>query len=122
MQLRAAIEPLEKLSKAQRAGNGEWTSLKTSVQQLKNSQNQLFEKPLMIITGGKSFIERDPNADKTRILEYDKAWIAFQKDFLKNSHKSMQIFAEKSGHFILFDQPEKVIEAIRSMINQYQNS
>lgn len=120
VQLRAAIEPLKKLPKAQRASNGEWTNFKTSMQQLKNSENQLLEKPLIVLTGCKKRADIFPH-DRARMQEYDKVWPELQKDFLKNSHKSMQIFAEKSGHFILFDEPQVVIEAIRAMVNQYRD-
>ena len=120
--LRAAITPLEQSSKAERAGAGEWKSFKTSMQQLKNSQNQILEKPLIIVTGSKSFVERCPDKAREQMLEYDKVWTGFQKDFLKNSHKSMQIFAKKSGHFVLFDEPEIVVEAIRTMVDQFKQN
>lgn len=119
--LRAHIQALEKLPKALRAGNGEWTSFKTSMQQLKNSQNQLFNKPLIVITGCKKREDIFPR-DRLRMREYDKVWVKFQKDFLTKSHKGTQLFAEKSGHFILFDEPDVVIGAIRTMVAQYRNS
>ena len=44
--------------------------------------------------------------------------LMLQKSLLKLSTKSEQILAKNSGHFIQFDEPELVIQAIRKLVDQ----
>ncbi len=93
------------------------------MQQLKDSQNQLFDKPLIVITACKKredFVELE--SQKARMRAYDNAWHGFQKDFLKLSSKSKQVFADKSGHFVMFDQPEIIVNAVHAMVDQYHKN
>jgi len=109
-------------AKAKKAGSGEWECFATSMQQLKDSKNQLTDKPLIVITACKKREDMvQIESQKARMREYDKTWKVFQNDFLKYSMKNKQIFAEKSSHFVIFDQPEIVVEAICSMVDQYRN-
>lgn len=104
----------------QPGGSHELECLSESMQQLKSSKNKLIDKSLIVITALQKREDRvDQPSYKARMRAYDEAWSEFQKDFLKLSQKSSQLFAAKSGHFVLFDQPEIIISAIQSMINQY---
>ena len=47
--------------------------------------------------------------------EFDMAWRKWQIRLLSLSSKSYQIIAKKSGHMILTDEPEVVVEAIKSL-------
>jgi len=47
---------------------------------------------------------------------FRKMWLKFQPDLTKLSTNSRQVFADRSSHFINFDQPELIIEAIQDMI------
>jgi pimeloyl-ACP methyl ester carboxylesterase len=47
---------------------------------------------------------------------FRKMWLKFQSDLTKLSTNSRQVFADRSSHFINFDQPELISEAIREMI------
>ena len=53
------------------------------------------------------------NVDPTR---FRKMWLKFQSDLMKLSTNSRQVFADRSSHFMNFDQPELIVEAIRQMI------
>jgi len=43
-------------------------------------------------------------------------WLARQADLTKLSANSRQVFADRSSHFMNFDQPELIVKAIRQMI------
>ena len=44
-----------------------------------------------------------------------------QEDLASRSSNSRHIIAEKSGHFIQYEQPELVIDAIRDVVNAVQS-
>jgi pimeloyl-ACP methyl ester carboxylesterase len=54
----------------------------------------------------------DVNPDKFR-----RMWLELQQDLTKLSSQSRQMFADQSTHFIQFDQPDLVIDAIRQIID-----
>ena len=49
-------------------------------------------------------------------VKFRKMWLDLQQDLTKLSSNSRQVFADQSGHFIQFDQPELVITAIRQLV------
>ena len=49
--------------------------------------------------------------------KFRRMWLDLQQDLTKLSSNSRQIFADQSSHFIQFDQPDLVIEAIRHVID-----
>jgi hypothetical protein len=49
-------------------------------------------------------------------VKFRKMWLDLQQDLTKLSSNSRQDFAERSSHFIPFDQPELVITAIRRLV------
>ena len=117
---RELIKFLESSPKAQKTGGAEEANFATSMQQLKDSANRLEDKPLIVITARRNWDEYYPQFGSARMREYQQVWSDFQKDFLTKSCKSKQIFAEKSGHFVVWDQPEVIVDAIRLMVEQYQ--
>lgn len=78
--------------------------------QLAATENRLNDKPLIVITAGKSPCSQEFN---TRI------WLPLQKDLVTKSKKGKQIIAEKSGHMIHYDQPEIIVQAVQDMVAQY---
>ena len=48
--------------------------------------------------------------------QFKRMWLQLQKDLTTLSSNSWQIFADESSHFIQFDQPELVIDAIRQVV------
>lgn len=71
--------------------------------------------PLTVITatGPIWWPDMPANVDPTR---FRRMWLKFQSDLTKLSTNSHQIFADRSSHFINFDQPELIIEAVQQMI------
>jgi hypothetical protein len=45
-----------------------------------------------------------------------------QADLLSLSENSKQVVAEKSGHFIIIDRPDVVIDAIRQVVQSVRNN
>ena len=49
--------------------------------------------------------------------KFRKMWLDLQQELMKLSSTSRQVFADQSSHFIQFDQPALVIDAIRQMVS-----
>ena len=50
------------------------------------------------------------------VEQFKRMWLLLQKDLTTLSSNSWQIFADQSSHFIQFDQPGLVIDAIRQVV------
>jgi len=50
--------------------------------------------------------------------KFRTTWLGLQQDLTRLSSNSTQVFAERSSHFIQFDQPELVVDAIRQLIDR----
>ena len=73
--------------------------------------------PLIVITGtGES--RKDDYPSEALAKTFDTLWGEMQTDLLKMSTRSRHVLASRSGHFIMLDQPEVVLEAIRELVNQ----
>jgi hypothetical protein len=60
----------------------------------------------------------DVSTDEFRTPEYDE----FQTKLLSLSQNSKQIVAAKSGHFIIIDRPDVVIDAISRVVQSVRNN
>jgi pimeloyl-ACP methyl ester carboxylesterase len=65
--------------------------------------------------GGKPLV--DVSTDEIRTPDY----IKLQTDLLSLSQNSKEIIAEKSGHFIIIDRPDVVIDAISQVMHSVRN-
>lgn len=54
--------------------------------------------------------------------KFRKMWLDLQQDLTKRSTNSRQVFADQSGHFIPFDQPDLVTNAVRRLIDHERSS
>ncbi len=81
------------------------------------------EAPLIVLARGKPFPRRardGSDSQTNRMTEeqfaaWDRIWRGFQQDLAKRSTHGELRVAEESGHFIHWDQPELVIQAIRDL-------
>ena len=64
-------------------------------------------------TGPTWWPDLPPDIDPAKFREM---WLHFQTDLTTLSTNSRQVFADRSSHFIQFDQPELVVETVRQMI------
>lgn len=81
------------------------------------SAGKLDSLPLIVITANhpdryKVF------ANKELRKQNKKIWLELQRDHLKLSTNSEQVFANGSNHYIQLEQPELVIAAIKKLVNE----
>jgi len=96
----------------------EWLSFKSIANEAENIDT-FGSTPFVIITGTSP--DRYKYLQNKKLEEqFSNIWIDLQKDLLKLSNNSIQIFATKSGHVIQMEQPEIVIESINKMILKYK--
>jgi pimeloyl-ACP methyl ester carboxylesterase len=89
-----------------------------SCSQLKACRKDLGNKPLVVISAGKSFKEQGLTSLSETI---DREWQALQRDLASKSGQGKQVIADHSGHMIPFEQPEMIVEVIREMLSmKYQ--
>jgi hypothetical protein len=76
----------------------------------------LGDLPLVILTatGLTWWPDMPPNVN---VAQFRQMWLQLQADLTKLSTNSRQVFADRSSHFIQFDQPELVIEGIREVVD-----
>jgi pimeloyl-ACP methyl ester carboxylesterase len=78
----------------------------------------LGDLPLTVISHGQLDANAVPPSLGPQIRdEYERAWQELQGEITSLSRRSQRIIAERSGHNILFDQPEVIIESILKIVN-----
>ncbi|MEQ1794791.1 MAG: alpha/beta hydrolase [Nitrospira sp.] len=72
--------------------------------------------PLIVLTatGPTWWPDLPPNIDPAKFRE---VWLELQADLTKLSTNSRQVFADRSSHFINFDQPEIIVNAVRQLLD-----
>jgi pimeloyl-ACP methyl ester carboxylesterase len=70
--------------------------------------------PLIVLSHGKELPM--PGLPPEAIHEFDQTFQQMQVELTAQSSKGKRIIAEQSGHYIQFDQPELVIDAIREVV------
>ena len=92
-----------------------------SLDQLKSTSTHLGNKPLIVISAGRSFTleECEEQGYSSDWLEqFDGAQKELQKDLTTKSFDSKQIIAANSGHMINRDEPKIIIDAISEIVNK----
>lgn len=92
----------------------EEASLEATASQVKRA-GLLGDLPLIIVTaaGPTWWPDMPQDVDLSR---FRHMWLNLQADLLKLSTNSRQVFADKSTHFVNFDQPEIIVEQVRQLI------
>jgi len=72
------------------------------------------ELPLIVLARGKPF-PRTGQLTEEQFAKWDQIWGDMQKDLATHSPKGQYRCATNSGHFINLDDPELVVQAIRSV-------
>lgn len=98
------------------ANANELALIETSFNEVGSNPMSLGNKPLIILTRGVK--ESIPGMTEEETILTQQGWLELQAELAKRSQKGKQIIAEKSGHYIQFDQPELVIESIRQVVEQ----
>lgn len=78
----------------------------------------LGDLPLTVISHGQLDANAVPPSLGRQVRdEYESAWQRLQVEITSLSTRGRRIVAERSGHNVIFDQPEIVIETILEMVN-----
>jgi len=84
---------------------------------INDQSHPLGDKPLVDVTAGTGTSMPPQTAEKS----HDK-YAELQAKLLSLSANSKQLVAENSGHFIIIDRPDVVIEAIRQVVQSVRNN
>jgi pimeloyl-ACP methyl ester carboxylesterase len=95
----------------------EVSSWEESFEQRRASPLSLGDKPLIVLTAGAFEIPPDAGIPKKQIDSFVEAHSEFQADLPLHSQSSEQIIAKNSGHYIQFDRPGLVVDAIRRVVD-----
>lgn len=96
----------------------ELSTLEKSLSQLKEDGGKLKNIPLVIITAIQAMPMEGTGLTQEEINNFQPTMSKLQKDLLKNSTRSRQVFADQSDHNVPLHQPDVIITAIRSVIDQ----
>jgi pimeloyl-ACP methyl ester carboxylesterase len=92
----------------------EMSAIPVSMEQLRAAPMRLGDKPLIVLTHGLK--EANQAGSPEEAEQGEQAWSELQAELARRSSSGKQIVAEKSGHYIQFDQPDLVIDAIRQVV------
>jgi pimeloyl-ACP methyl ester carboxylesterase len=84
--------------------------------------SSLGDLPLTVISHGQLDTNAVPPSLGQEVRdEYERAWQQLQKEITALSTRGRRIVAEQSGHNVIFDQPEVIIESILEMISSHSS-
>ncbi len=93
-----------------------------SHQLLARSTNLFAEKPVIVISRGMAI---DTKWDAQKMWPYltkahEEVWMKLQKDLVTKSKRGKHIIATKSGHTILWSEPKLIVDAVKSLVDEYK--
>jgi pimeloyl-ACP methyl ester carboxylesterase len=77
----------------------------------------LGDMPLIVLTHGSAAAPSSASTPEG-VAEYEQVWQELQQAMAARSSNGLLIVAEESGHNIMLDQPEVVVESVRRVIEQ----
>lgn len=93
-----------------------------SLAQVKKAPLSFRDKPLIVISAGKSPIAQEVGLSPEELDSMTMVWKELQENLLSKSSNSQHIIAEKSGHMIPHEQPEIIVDAIQSMVKKIRSN
>ena len=88
------------------AARSEYESLAVSAEQMRTAA-PLPDVPVVVITAA--------HCCETEALT--RVWMELQKDLVRRSPQARQVMADSSGHYVPFDQPGLIVDALRDMVS-----
>lgn len=105
-----------------RTAVAEYASLADSMEQV-TAAGALGDTPLVVLAHGLGLDSSIPaetleqlGLTPEMLTTYEGIWRELQEDHLTLSTNSRLVVAENSGHYIYFDEPDLVVDAIRSLV------
>ena len=92
----------------------EISAIAAGMEHLRAAPMRLGDKPLIVLSRGMR--EANDAGSPEGADQTEQAWAALQADLARRSSSGKQLIADKSGHYIQFDQPDLVIDAIRQVV------
>ncbi len=94
-----------------RAALGELDLFDTESAQAVRAAGTFGDKPLVVITAGKSYVEND--------YGFQKIWVGkLQPELVKLSSRGRQVFLPESTHMIPYDRPDAIIQAVGELLGR----
>jgi len=90
-----------------------------SVAEVANAAPSLGEKPLIVLSAG---ARQYPGFTKGQIKRFDEQFNKFEAGLTDLSENSKLVVAKDSAHYIQFDRPELVVDAIRRVVDTARDS
>jgi pimeloyl-ACP methyl ester carboxylesterase len=82
----------------------------------------LGDRPLIVLTAGRSFTSPDPIAAREETAFHD-VWVhRLQADLARLSTKGKQVIVENSGHGIVFQAPDAVVNAVQEVVTRIRSA
>jgi pimeloyl-ACP methyl ester carboxylesterase len=73
--------------------------------------------PLVVISHGPNTLQQvAPGISEEQASRMDAIWLDLQRELASRSAQGRLVVAERSGHFIQYDAPELVVDAIRDVV------
>ena len=84
--------------------------------------SSLGDRPLVVLTAAKPKKSDDypSGLTKENIQQTDTIWQELQAELVNLSSRSQHIISTDSGHFMYWDQPELIIDAVCHVVNELQ--
>jgi pimeloyl-ACP methyl ester carboxylesterase len=98
----------------------ETTALEQSFSEIRQARasagkTPMGDRPVIVLTRKE---EPAPVGEEAALYS---TWVDLHRELAAESSRGQQVFVEQSGHFIAVDQPAKVVEAIREMVELIRN-
>ena len=72
--------------------------------------------PLIVLTHGRAIAQAFPGITPEQATSIEAAWLDMQRELAVRSPQGRLVVAEKSGHYVHYEEPELVIQAIREVV------
>lgn len=106
-----------------------WEAARFFIKAIKQSEADLraapplrSDLPVTVLTHGIVGDLLGPRANPALLREIEPIWQAQQSSLARRSSRGKQIIAEKSGHRIIAQQPELVVEAVREILSEVRTN
>jgi pimeloyl-ACP methyl ester carboxylesterase len=104
-------------TKFMRADLQELSHFQTSCDQLKAAGGHLDDKPLIVITAGKTMSAKGNPWTQELIDSWRIPWEEFQKDLATKSTRGKRVIAEESDHHVPLHQPKIIVDSVKEIVD-----